>query len=185
MVSKSATISVTSVLLQITELTCSPTTISSGASTTCKVTLSSPAPAGGSLVTLSDNSASLTVPASVTIAAGGKSGMFHAIAGGVTRAQTASLSAVSNGSLKTVSINVLPPPAPLTWVVCSPTYLASQATGICTVALSSITREDLFIAITDDNALLATPTSVIVPASASKATFQITTGTITTAQTAV
>ena len=54
----------------VTTLQASPTSVASGGTSTLTVTLSTAAPTGGSIVTLSSNNAALTVPASVTVAAG-------------------------------------------------------------------------------------------------------------------
>ena len=60
----------------LTSLQCSPTTLGSGAKSTCTAGLSMASPTGGTVVTLSSNSASLTVPASVTVAAGAATASF-------------------------------------------------------------------------------------------------------------
>src|SRR4029077_21102431 len=60
----------------LTGLSINPATVVGGNSTTGTVTLSAAAPSGGMVVTLSDNSASATVPASVTVPAGASSATF-------------------------------------------------------------------------------------------------------------
>ncbi len=82
----------------VSSLFCSPTSVSSAGSSTCTVTLSSPAGTGGAAVTLSSSAASLTVPASVPVAAGSNSANFTATAGAITSTQTATLTAALNGS---------------------------------------------------------------------------------------
>src|SRR5262249_24473654 len=63
----------------VSSLVCNPTSINSGSSTTCTVTLSQAAPAGGSTVTLSsNNTTALPVPASVTVPATASSTTFTA-----------------------------------------------------------------------------------------------------------
>lgn len=57
-------------------LAVSPNTVPSGTPTTGTVTLLSPAPAGGLTLGLSDNSANVTVPASVTVPAGSTTANF-------------------------------------------------------------------------------------------------------------
>ena len=52
-------------------LSLSPTTVAGGATSTGTVRLDNPAPAGGTAVALSSSSTAATVPASVTVAAGG------------------------------------------------------------------------------------------------------------------
>jgi len=92
--------------LTITSLVCTPTALSSGASSTCTVSLSGAAPTGGTSVAVSDNSAGLTVPASMMIGAGATSGTFAANAGTITTASTGVITA-SLGSLSlTASIQL-------------------------------------------------------------------------------
>src|SRR5437588_337099 len=54
----------------LASLSVNPASVVGGTSSTGTVTLSAPAPSGGVVVTLSDNSAAVTVPASVTVPAG-------------------------------------------------------------------------------------------------------------------
>ncbi|HEY3411892.1 MAG TPA: hypothetical protein VGM51_02430, partial [Armatimonadota bacterium] len=60
----------------ISSLACTPSSVMAAGTTTCSVTLNQTAPVGGTVVTLSDDSTALTVPASVTVVAGGKTGTF-------------------------------------------------------------------------------------------------------------
>ena len=62
-------------------VSCSPTSLSSGGTSACSVTLSQAAGSGGIAVSLSSNNAALTVPASVTVAWGATSANFTATAG--------------------------------------------------------------------------------------------------------
>ena len=66
-----ATISLLAPVL-VSGVACSPTSLGQSAVSTCTVTLTQTAPAGGSSVTLASNNTSLTVPASVTVAAGAR-----------------------------------------------------------------------------------------------------------------
>ncbi len=179
--SKTASVSVTSSLVQLSGLACNPASVSSGTTTTCTVTLSAVAPAGGSVVSLSDDNVSLTVPASVTIAAGATTGTFSASAGTIASAQTATVTAVLNGSAKTASVS-LTPPVTLTSLVCAPTTLSSGASGTCTVTLSSAAAASLTVAVSDNSSLLTVPASVTVLASTSQAVFTATAATISTLQ---
>src|SRR6185503_19840925 len=82
----------------VTSLQCFPNTISSGASSTCTVTIAQVAPASGVIVTLSDNSAALSTPASVTVAAGTSTATFNVTAGSVTADTAVTISASLNQS---------------------------------------------------------------------------------------
>jgi uncharacterized protein (TIGR03437 family) len=94
----------------VSKLICSPASIVAGSSAACTVTLSSAAPGGGSVVTLADNSAALTTPASVTVVAGATTGSFTATAGSVTADQPVTMTASLNGSNATSALTVVAAP---------------------------------------------------------------------------
>ena len=81
----------------VSSLACSPATVGPNASTTCAVTLNKAAPAGGSLVSLSDSNTMVTVPASVTVAAAATSANFTATTGAFTTNQSDMVTAALNG----------------------------------------------------------------------------------------
>jgi cellulose 1,4-beta-cellobiosidase len=84
----------------VSSLACNPATLSSGAATTCTVTLSAAAPAGGVEVMLSSSSSTLSVPASsVTVPAGSASTTFTATAGSISTNQNATLTATALNSV--------------------------------------------------------------------------------------
>ncbi len=82
----------------ITSLQCAPTTLAPNAKATCTVALSQPAPGAGAVVTLSDNSLVLSVPASVTVSATATSASFAILAGAFSTNQVAVISAALAGS---------------------------------------------------------------------------------------
>src|SRR5262245_56189378 len=77
----------------LTAVSINPASVVDGNSTTGTMTLSAPAPSGGMVVTLSDNSAAVTIPASVTIAAGATSAGFTITTSSVTASTSATVSA--------------------------------------------------------------------------------------------
>ena len=95
----------------VSALSCNPTTLFSGGTSTCTVTLSGAAASGGTSVSLSDNSPVLTVPGSVTVSSGNTSATFSATAGTVASNQTAVITASANGGSKTASLSLAPPPS--------------------------------------------------------------------------
>jgi hypothetical protein len=70
--------------------------------TTCTLTLSGPAPAGGALVTISQNPVLLVGPSTVTIPAGSTSISFNMRAGKVSRNLADTVTATYNGSVSAV-----------------------------------------------------------------------------------
>ena len=87
-------------------VSCSAGTETGAASDACAVTLSAAAPTGGFTVNLSSNNSSVTVPASVTVAAGATSAAFTATVSAVTTAQTATLTAAASGVTKTFALQL-------------------------------------------------------------------------------
>lgn len=80
-------------IISVSQLNCNPNSLNSGASTTCTVTLNEAAPASGTEVLLSSNSALLLDSNSVIVPAGTTSASFNATAGSVSTNQTGTLTA--------------------------------------------------------------------------------------------
>lgn len=105
-----------------------PTGVVGGSSSTGTVLLSAAAAGGGAVVSLSENSAATSVPASVTVPAGATSANFTVTTTSVTTATTATISAVFGGLTRTAALTVNPPaPAPSAPTLASP---ADQTTNV-------------------------------------------------------
>ena len=104
--SRTSSIALTSQPAQISALSCTPASLGSGQVTTCTVTLTKAAPAGGAVVAVSDDNANLTSPASITVAAGAATGSFTATAGTIASDQTATVTASLNGGSKSAAISL-------------------------------------------------------------------------------
>jgi hypothetical protein len=90
-------------------LALNPGSVTGGGTSQGSVTLTSAAPAGGALVTLSDNSTAAAVPASVTVPAGATSASFTVTTTQVTATTAAAISAVLAGVTRTATLTVNPP----------------------------------------------------------------------------
>jgi hypothetical protein len=106
-------------------LTCTLSTLNTPGSTQCTVSLTSPAQAGGSVVALSSNSGSLTVPSTATVNAGQTSTSFTATAVQVVADQTATITASLNGQNRSVALTLQGRPVP-TAVSVSPSASAGS-----------------------------------------------------------
>jgi hypothetical protein len=113
----SAVLTVTPPPGSLAGLAMNPATVTGGASSTGTVTLTSAAPAGGVLVTLSSSAAAVTVPASVTVAEGAATATFVASTTTVAANVSATLAAVAAGVTRTATLAVQPaaPPTPRTF----------------------------------------------------------------------
>jgi len=92
----------------LSSLTLNPSTVIGGVqSSTGRVTLSAPAPAGGVTVILSSNSGTASVPSSVFIPAGATSATFTVNTSIVLISTSANISATYNGTTRTATLTVL------------------------------------------------------------------------------
>ncbi len=167
------------VVVSLSALAFSPSSVAGGALTTGKITLSGPAPSGGSAVTLtSSNPAVLSVPASVTV--NGTSQTFPATSHGVTTSTPVTVKATYSGLSKTTTVTVNPPA--LYAVSASPTSVtggSTNATG--TVTLTGLATAATTVTLTSSNpAVLSVPMSVTVNSGAKTMTFTATSHGVTT-----
>jgi Right handed beta helix region len=106
-------------VITISSLSCTPSMLVGGASSTCTATLTGPAPSGGASVTLSSSSAAVSVPASLTVAAGSSSESFTATSTTVTVVTSVTLTGSYGGS-STASLIVNP--VTIASLSCTPSY---------------------------------------------------------------
>ena len=158
----------------VTTLVCYPTTVSSGGSTTCTVSLNQSAGAGGNTISLTSSNSALTVPASVTVPATALSASFAATAGTVTSTQTATITASLNGVSQTASLSLVAPILVST-LVCNPTSINTGSISTCTVTLSAAASSDgASVSLSSNSPVLSVPGSLTVPASSNAGAFTVT-----------
>jgi uncharacterized protein (TIGR03437 family) len=146
-------------------LTCSPSSLSSGQSATCSVTLLTAAPAGGATVSLSSStSAVLQVPPSVTVPAGSLSAAFSATVGTVSAASASTITANYNNtsqmSTVTVGGNALTA-VPLSW-----TFTAHEGDTLSqtkSVSVFATTADNFTVSPSNANWLTVSPASGQTP----------------------
>ena len=85
-----------------------PSTVNGGGTATGQVTLNQLAPTGGASISLSSNSAAVTVPASVTVTGGEASATFAVSTGSVATSTPVTVTGSYGGATKTAMITVLP-----------------------------------------------------------------------------
>lgn len=105
----------------LASLSVNPATVVGGSASTVTATLSAAAPAAGASVTLSSNSATVAVPGTIAIAAGGTSGTAQATTTAVNTSATATITGVFGGATQTTNLVVDPPPVVARFTVNSPT----------------------------------------------------------------
>jgi hypothetical protein len=93
--------------VELSSLVCRPAVLAAQGTSTCRVTLNKAAPNAFTVAVVSNNSA-VTVPASVTVAAGATAASFTAQAGTPSTLQTATITASAGGVSETATITVSP-----------------------------------------------------------------------------
>ncbi|HEX9443276.1 MAG TPA: hypothetical protein VGA73_04110 [Candidatus Binatia bacterium] len=155
----------------------SPPSVTGGQPATGTVTLTSAAPAGGLVVSLSTGHPAVTVPATVTVNAGAAAANFTVTTSPVTAAANAAITASYNGAGKSAPLTVLPPV--LSSLSLNPTTVVGGSNSTGTVALSGkAPAGGLVVNLSSSkSSRAAVPPSVTVGAGAGSATFTVTTTT--------
>jgi uncharacterized protein (TIGR03437 family) len=162
----------------VSSLTCSPSTLSGGASTACTVSLTGAAPAGGTPVSLSSNSPSASAPAQVTVPAGLTSTTFTVNTAAVTSTQSPVLSAGSSGVTVTSTLTLKAPALNLGSLTCGAGTTGAGSTVPCTVTLTAAApAPGVTIALASNSPLVTVPSNVAIATGSSSASFSSSTGT--------
>jgi uncharacterized protein (TIGR03437 family) len=174
-------VNVTSAASLLSGLTCASNILAPGTITACTVALNSPAGAGGVTIQLSSSSTAISIPASVTVAAGSSSAVFQAIGSGGSSDQSGIISAsFGNSSVSFgLSFSALPGVQSLQ---CSTATLLPGTSPTCSLTLTKAAPAG-GSTVTIQNGVgpvLTVPASVTVPAGQTTASFQLMAGSITT-----
>jgi RHS repeat-associated protein len=164
----------------LTSLTITPSSLIGGASATGTVTLTGPAPVGDSVVALASDRAEASLPASVTIAAGSASASFTIVTAKVTSSVVGQVSASYDGTTRTASLAIDPPPVMLSALTLSPSTVTggNPVTGTITLTAPATEGGALVTIGTDDPLVADVPAAVVVPAGALSVNFSIGTTTM-------
>jgi hypothetical protein len=167
--------------LSLSSLTLNPTNVIGGPqSSTGTVTLSGPAPAGGAQVALSSsNTTTANVPSSVTVAAGATSASFTVSTRTVASSTTVTIFAAYNGATRSASLTVTPAPPPpptVSSLTLNPANVFGGQSSTGTVTLTGpAPAGGAQVLLSSSNGAATVPSSVIVPAGATSATFTVNT----------
>ena len=162
---------------RVTSVVLSPKTIAGGSQVTGTVMLSSIAPSGGTVVSLSSSSVVATVPATVTIASGSTTASFTVDTAAVAADTSITISAVLAGDTVTDTLTVKAPT--IQSVVVAPATVTGGTSSGGTITLSSPApaggRE---VQLSSNNVAAQVPASVTVLAGQTTAVFAIQTSTV-------
>jgi hypothetical protein len=159
-----------------------PSSVSGGSPSTGTVTLSGPAPGGGAVVSLSSNSASATVPSSVTVPAGASSATFSVSTSAVTTSTPVTITASYGGATQTATLTVTPAGTlTVSSVMLNPTSVTGGTSSTGTVTLSGpALTGGAVVNLSSSTSVATVPASVTVAVGASSATFTVSTSAVTT-----
>jgi hypothetical protein len=155
-----------------------PTSVVGGSTSQGTVTLTSAAPSGGAVVSLSSsNTGVATVPGSVTVPSGATSATFTASTVSVSSSTIVSISGSYGGVSRSASLTVNSRAVTLSAISLIPTSLIGGSTAQGTATLSGpAPAGGAIVPLSSSNVAAATmPASVTVPAASTSATFTIST----------
>jgi len=164
----------------LSSVTLNPTSVTGGNSSSGTVTLSGAAPPGGVQVVLSSsNTTAARVPSSVTVTAGATSATFTVSTGAVAASTAVTITATYGDATRSASLNVTPaPPRPPTVssLTLNPANVFGGQSSTGTVTLTGpAPAGGAQVFLSSSNGAARVPSSVIVPAGATSATFTVNT----------
>ncbi len=154
-------------------VTLTPQSVGGGAVVTGDVTLTTVAPAGGFVVSLSSSDPAAVVPATVTVPAGQLHATFPITTSAVASIVTAEIAAAGGGLTASATLTIGPPA--LATLVVSPTSLAGGSSATGTVTLNGPAPAGTVVSLSSSDASVSVPASVSIPTGGSTATFPVTT----------
>lgn len=141
----------------VSTITLNPASVTGGNTSQATVTLTSAAPAGGAVVSISRSNAAASVPASVNIPAGATSGAFTITTSSVSSTTSSVISATYNGITKSSMLTINPnAPAPSDTVVIQQVEYRTGSREFRLEATSSNSSAVMKAYVTSTNALIGT-----------------------------
>jgi len=138
-------------------------------------------------VSLTSSNAALSVPTSVVVAAGAKTGGFTAVAAAVTKSVSVTITAKAGTVSKTDVITLYPAPTAgptMSKLSCGTLTLTGPTTRACSVNISASATTQTVVKLVSSTSALQVPASVNVPAGATSAGFSVTASAVSTTVTA-
>jgi len=175
-------------------LNCTNTSMTGAGTDSCTVTLSAAAPGNGVGVSLVSNNPAVVLPATLTVAAGLAAANFTATVSPVSSEQAVTLTAGAGGSTETFALQLnastlgqgnADVPV-LTGMTCAIGTVTGAGSDDCTVTLNAAAPSGGFgLSLASNNAAVAVPVTLTVPAGLTTANFTATVSPVNSAQTAM
>ena len=151
-----------------------PSAVMGGKSAVGTVTLTSVAPVGGQVVTLSSSDSAVQVPAAVTVPAGKSIVVFTLTSAVVQSSRDVQIVASCNGSNVQAALRVSI--LTVASVVCKPAVVNGGVKTACLITLTGpVPVGGLIVQLLSDKASVVVPASVVIPAGKTSGTFTATT----------
>ena len=162
----------------LSSVSATPNPVVGGNPSTGTVTLTSAAPTGGALVSLSSASSAVSVPGNVSVSQGATSATFGITTSVVTTQTLATLSAIYSGVTKTMTFTVNPAAAAaLATLSLNPTSVkgGTPATGTVTLTAPAPSGGVIVALSSTKPSLASVPASILVAAGTTSKSFTVTT----------
>jgi hypothetical protein len=159
-------------------LTWSVSPVVGGTSTTGTLTLTSPAPTGGTTVSLASSSLSAIVGSSVTIPAGSMTASFTVSTNAVSNDTSAVISATVYGVKLKSTLSILGPKVTSVTLAAASVVSLGTTTGTVTLSTNAPVGGKVVTLSSSNASVASVPVSVTVAAGTRTATFTITAGTV-------
>jgi hypothetical protein len=155
-------------------ITFAPSSVVGGNSSVATLTVTKPAPVGGIVIDLRSVSSNVSVPATVTIAAGATTATFPVITVPVKKSESAMIQAYAAGVKVSAVITVTA--TSVVSISMNPTTVVGGLNSTATVTLNGVAPVGgTTIQLYSTNVAASVPTSVVVPAGSKTVTFPVTT----------
>ena len=155
-------------------ITFAPSSVVGGNSSVATLTVTKPAPAGGIVIDLRSVSSNVSVPSTVTIAAGATTATFPVTTVPVKKSESAMIQAYAAGVKVSAVITVTA--TSVVSVSLNPTTVVGGLNSTATVTLNGVAPVGgTTIQLYSTNVAASVPTSVVVPAGSKTVTFPVTT----------
>ncbi|MDR3691796.1 MAG: PQQ-binding-like beta-propeller repeat protein [Fimbriimonas sp.] len=164
-------------------LTVSPTMLIGGTAASGTITLSTPAPVGGAVVTLTSSNSAASVPPTIAIAAGSTSGAFAIATTSVSQQTPVTISGSLNGQSVTASLTVNPLIV-VSAVSVSPTTVVGGSSKDAVPVAGTVTLSGpalpggTLVTLASGNSAASVPSTVTVAAGSTTTTFAVKTSVV-------
>lgn len=166
----------------LSQVSCGSQSLSGAQTKACSVSLTAAA-TSPVVVSLKSNNPALSLPASVTVAAGVSTAGFNALSASVNQQVSVTISASADGITKTDIITLYPAPVALSNISCGTQSMTGPATMSCSVSLTAAPSTSTIVSLSSNSSDLTVPSTVTVVARATTAAFNIMASAVTEPET--